>query len=95
MAWAHRARPCAGLADLRRHDSYERRLALLAALATRDTAAVLAATYDPEPAIAATALTAAVRAGVTPADLTDRPGTRGGGSAGRCAATRRRQSPTH
>ncbi|MDW3847051.1 hypothetical protein NMK34_10595 [Micromonospora sp. BRA006-A] len=74
VAWARtapdRAQVCA---DLRRHDSYERRLALLAALATRDTAAVLAATYDPEPAIAATALTAAVRAGVTPADLTDRP----------------------
>ncbi|MEV4269209.1 hypothetical protein [Micromonospora aurantiaca (nom. illeg.)] len=74
VAWARtapdRAQVCA---DLRRHGPYERRLALLAALASRDTAAVLAATYDPEPAIAATALTAAVRAGVTPADLTDRP----------------------
>ncbi|MFG1718591.1 hypothetical protein ACGFLT_19430 [Micromonospora chalcea] len=74
VAWARtapdRAQVCA---DLRRHGPYERRLALLAALATRDTAAVLAATFDPEPSIAATALTAAVRAGVTPADLTDRP----------------------
>ncbi|MFE9873202.1 hypothetical protein ACFYON_21470 [Micromonospora sp. NPDC005686] len=74
VAWARtapdRAQVCA---DLRERGTYERRLALLAALATQDTDAVLAATHDPEPSIGATALNAAVRAGVTPADLTDRP----------------------
>ncbi|MFG1715215.1 hypothetical protein [Micromonospora sp. NPDC049203] len=74
VAWARtapdRAQVCA---DLRRQGPYERRLALLAALATQDTEAVLAAMHDPEPSIGATALNATVRAGVTPVDLTDRP----------------------
>ncbi|MCT2281509.1 hypothetical protein M3G91_28290, partial [Micromonospora chalcea] len=74
VTWARtaddRAQVCA---DLRAHGPYERRLALLAATATRDTEAVVAATGDPDPSISAAALTAAVRAGVPPADLTDRP----------------------
>src|SRR5688572_10316534 len=62
-----RAEVCA---DLRAHGSYERRLALLAALATRDADGIGAATRDPRPSIRAAALDAALRAGLlTPADL--------------------------
>ncbi|MGC4897263.1 hypothetical protein [Micromonospora sp. DT31] len=74
VAWAltapDRQRVCA---DLRALGAYERRLALLADLATRDTEAIAAAIDDPQPSISATALTAAVRAGMTPVGLADRP----------------------
>ncbi|MBQ1046296.1 hypothetical protein KBX03_27740 [Micromonospora sp. C72] len=74
VAWARtapdRRQVCA---DLRAQGPYERRLALLAATVTRDIEAVVATIGDPDPSISAAALTASVRAGAPPTDLTDRP----------------------
>jgi len=65
-----RARVCA---DLRERGPYERHLALVAAMVARDTDGIIGATRDPQPSIKGVALTAALRAGVLPADHVDRP----------------------
>jgi hypothetical protein len=74
VAWARaapdRVQVCA---DLRAHGSYERRLALVAALATGDTDGIAAALPDPQPSISGAALTAALRAGIPAGDHADRP----------------------
>ncbi|MEV4760040.1 hypothetical protein AB0J86_33760 [Micromonospora sp. NPDC049559] len=62
-------------ADLREQGPYERRLALVAAVVTRDAEGIAAATRDPQPSIRGAAITAAVRAGIPVGDVTDRPAT--------------------
>ncbi|GAB3158478.1 hypothetical protein GCM10027290_61810 [Micromonospora sonneratiae] len=73
VEWARttpdRARVCA---DLREQGPYERNLALVAALVTRDTDGIGAAVRDPQPSIRGAALTAAVRAGIPIGDVADR-----------------------
>ena len=65
-----RAEVCA---DLREQDPYERQLALIAAMVTRDTGGIVAAVRDPQPSIRVAALTAALRAGIPVGDHVDRP----------------------
>ncbi|WP_245730471.1 hypothetical protein [Micromonospora pallida] len=65
-----RAQVCA---DLREQGPYERRLALVAALVTRDGDGITVAAHDPQPSIRNAALTAALRAGIPIGDVTDRP----------------------
>jgi hypothetical protein len=60
-------------ADLRAQGSYERRLALVAAMATGDADGIAAAVHDPHPSICGAALTAALRAGIPVGDHADRP----------------------
>ncbi|MDG4786624.1 hypothetical protein O7626_11895 [Micromonospora sp. WMMD1102] len=60
-------------ADLRAQGRYERGLALVAALVTRDGDGIVAATADPEPSIRGAALTGALRAGLPVGDVVDRP----------------------
>ncbi|MGW0434554.1 hypothetical protein ACWDV4_18695 [Micromonospora sp. NPDC003197] len=64
VEWARTAPDRAEVyADLRSRGSYERHLALVAAMATRDTDGIEAATRDPYPSIRAVALHAALRTG--------------------------------
>lgn len=65
-----RAEVCA---DLREQSSYERQLALFAAMVARDTAGITAALGDPQPSIRIVALAAALRAGIPTGDHVDRP----------------------
>jgi hypothetical protein len=73
-AWARvapdRVQVCA---DLRGQGPYERKLALVAAMAVADADGVAAAEHDPQPSIRAAALTAALRAGFPIGDHADRP----------------------
>ncbi|WP_229075839.1 hypothetical protein [Actinoplanes sp. DH11] len=63
--WASTAPDRAAVcADLREQGPYERRLALLAALVTRDATGIGAAVRDEQPAIRSAALSAALRAGM-------------------------------
>ena len=69
-AWARTAPDTSEVgADLRTLGPYERRLALQAAVVTRDAAGVRAATGDPQPSIRTAALDAALRLGVTVPDV--------------------------
>ncbi|MFC7533321.1 hypothetical protein [Actinoplanes sp. GCM10030250] len=64
-AWARTAADRAEVcADLREHGPYERHLALIAAMTSRDTEGIAAASRDPLPALRAVALDAALRAGI-------------------------------
>ncbi|SCG72672.1 hypothetical protein [Micromonospora humi] len=65
-----RGRVCA---DLREQGPYERHLALVAAMVVRDVDGLAAATHDPQPSLRGAALAAALRAGLPPGDLADRP----------------------
>ncbi|MGW4461835.1 hypothetical protein [Micromonospora sp. NPDC004704] len=65
-----RARVCA---DLREQGSYERHLALVAAMVTRDGDGIAAAVRDPDPSLRSAALIAAVRAGIPVGSHVDRP----------------------
>ncbi|MDR7275166.1 hypothetical protein J2S41_001944 [Catenuloplanes atrovinosus] len=72
--WARTAPDRADVcADLREQGPYERRLALHAALVARDRDGIAAAAHDPMPSIRASALGAAVRAGVAAGEHADRP----------------------
>jgi hypothetical protein len=65
-----RAQVCA---DLRERGPYERHLALVAAMVTRDNDGIAVATRDAQPSIRRAALTAALRAGIPIGDHVDRP----------------------
>ncbi|MTK03472.1 hypothetical protein FF096_15780 [Micromonospora sp. CP22] len=58
--------------NLREQGPYERHLALVAAMATRDAEGIAAAVRDPLPSIRGAALTAALRADIPVGDITDR-----------------------
>ncbi|MEV0213200.1 hypothetical protein [Micromonospora sp. NPDC050695] len=58
--------------DLREQGPYERHLALVAAMVTRDAEGIAAAARDPQPSIRGAALTAALRADIPIGDITDR-----------------------
>jgi hypothetical protein len=60
-------------AELREQGPYERRLALVAAMAAEDAGGIAAAVLDPQPSIRHAALTAALRAGIPAGDHADRP----------------------
>ncbi|MGC4747030.1 hypothetical protein ACLQ28_15410 [Micromonospora sp. DT201] len=72
--WAHtapdRVQVCA---DLRGQGPHERYLALFAAVLSRDTEGITAATCDAQPSIRGAALIAAVQAGIPIEGLADRP----------------------
>ncbi len=80
--------------DLREQGPYERHLALVAAMATRDAEGVAAAARDPQPSIRGAALTAALRADIPIGDITDRSAMERVVSIEACAAGMRRLPPT-